>query len=76
MLFLVTRRYTAKGRGDEGEVAFSSQRERGGGAYSVGQRGDERKEVSYQKVRKGDTGERVWEHTMGGIGGVGRGNTQ
>jgi hypothetical protein len=70
MLFLATERYTAKGTvkpGDEdkaiGGVAFSTQRELGGGAYAVGQRGDERKEVRYLKIRNDDTAKKVWDHT-------------
>jgi hypothetical protein len=65
MVFLATQRYPAKGSIAPGsEVAASSQQELGGGAYSVGQRGDEKKAVSYAKVRKADTGKKVWEHTM------------
>lgn len=69
MLFLATPRYPAKGAATDGEevvggVAYGSQRERGGGAYGVGQRGDENTDVKYVKVRKDDTGKRVWEHTM------------
>jgi len=72
MVFLATRRYAAKGVGSgEGEVvggvARSSQAEVGGGAYAVGYRGDENKGVSYAKIRKADTGQRVWEHTVGTI---------
>ncbi|CAN9084329.1 unnamed protein product [Alternaria alternata] len=52
------------------DVAFSSMRERGGGAYAVGQRGDEKKEVSYAKLRQSDTRDRVWKHTMGVLEGV------
>jgi hypothetical protein len=69
MLFLATARYPAKGAMREGVevvggVAYSSQRELGGGAYGVGQRGDENTDVKYIKVRKEDTRKRVWEHTM------------
>ena len=74
MLFLATQRYPAKGTvksGDEkrviGGVAYSTQRELGGGAYAVGQRGDEKKEVSYAKIRKSDTAKLVWDHTKGVI---------
>ncbi|OAG19124.1 hypothetical protein CC77DRAFT_1032508 [Alternaria alternata] len=52
------------------DVAFSSMGERGGGAYAVGQRGDEKKEVSYAKLRQSDTRDRVWKHTMGVLEGV------
>ena len=55
-------------QGDEsriiGGVAYSTQRELGGGAYGVGQRGDEAKTVSYVKLRKSDTTKNVWDHTM------------
>jgi hypothetical protein len=66
MLFLATRRYPAKGMVTKGqeEVERSSQQEVGGGAYSVGQRGDASKTVSWAKVRREDTGRRIWEHTM------------
>jgi hypothetical protein len=71
MLYLATQRYPAKGTvkpGGEskviGGVASSTQCELGGGAYAVGQRGDERKAVSYAKVRKIDTAKKVWDHTM------------
>jgi hypothetical protein len=71
MLYLATQRYPAKGivkPGGEskviGGVAYSTQRELGGGAYGVGQRGDEMKAVSYVKVRKIDTAKKVWDHTM------------
>ncbi|KAF2126309.1 hypothetical protein P153DRAFT_369641 [Dothidotthia symphoricarpi CBS 119687] len=73
MVYLATARYPAKGvfeLGGGGEskvvggVAFSSQREHGGGAYGVGQRGDETKAVSYAQARKDDTAEKVWQHTM------------
>jgi hypothetical protein len=75
MLSLATDRYPAKGAGIEGkEVAFSSTRERGGGCYAVGRFGDESKEVSWKGLRKDDTRERVWEHTMNVIAGAG-GNT-
>ncbi|KAI4949354.1 hypothetical protein J4E91_005093 [Alternaria rosae] len=69
MVFLCTGRYPARGVDVGGktvvDVAFSSTRERGGGAYAVGQRGDEKKQVSYAKLRKSDTRDRVWKHTMG-----------
>ncbi|KAF2995347.1 hypothetical protein E8E13_002415 [Curvularia kusanoi] len=67
MVFLATARYPAKGSGETGKlgVAHSSQRELGGGAYAVGQRGDESKKVSWARQRKEDTGKRVWEHTTG-----------
>ena len=71
MVYLATQRYSAKGTmkaGGEskviGGVAYSTQRELGGGAYGVGQRGDEMKAVSYAKVRKTDTAKKVWDHTM------------
>ena len=64
MVFLSTKRYSAKGRETETtQTAYSSHRQLGGGAYAVGQRGDESKGVSWAKVRREDTGERVWEHT-------------
>jgi hypothetical protein len=77
MVSLATARYPAKGTvqpGEGGDVAFSSQRERGGGAYAVGQRGDESKGVSWAKVRREDTTKRVWEHTMGVLQEVERKN--
>lgn len=71
MLYLATQRYPAKGSMKSGEesktvggVASSTQDEFGGGAYGVGQRGDENKAVSYVKVRKSDTSKQVWDHTM------------
>ncbi|KAF9697543.1 hypothetical protein EKO04_004319 [Ascochyta lentis] len=71
MVFLATKRYPAKGTmnqscsaSEEGALAYSSQRELGGGSYMVGQRGDESKGVSWAKVRKEDTGKKVWDHTM------------
>ncbi|KAH8731912.1 hypothetical protein GQ44DRAFT_766957 [Phaeosphaeriaceae sp. PMI808] len=71
MLYLATPRYCAKRTVDSGDkdgpiggVAFSTQNEIGGGAYGVGQRGDENKGVSYEKVRKDDTARKVWEHTI------------
>ena len=71
MVYLATGRYPAKGTvalGDErkviGGVSFSSQRELGGGAYSVGQRGDELSRVIFAKNRKSDTSKKVWDHTM------------
>ena len=81
MLFLATRRYPAKGTAKEGEevagdIAFSSQREKGGGAYAVGMRGDENKDVSYAKIRKSDTAQRVWEHTMEVLGEIDKKNAQ
>ncbi|KAH7071270.1 hypothetical protein BKA63DRAFT_70011 [Paraphoma chrysanthemicola] len=79
MVSLATGRYPAKGvamPGDEsgviGGVAYSTQRELGGGAYGVGQRGDEMKDVSYEKLRKEDTTQKVWEHTMGVLEGINR----
>ncbi|EUC37257.1 hypothetical protein COCCADRAFT_1841 [Bipolaris zeicola 26-R-13] len=71
MVSLSTGRYPAKGTLAGDKVAFSSQREMGGGAYAVGQRGDERKEVSWAKARRDDTAKKVWEHTMGVLQGVG-----
>jgi hypothetical protein len=78
MVYLATQRYPAKGTvkpDDEsnealGGVAYSTQRELGGGAYGVGQRGDEGKDVSYVKVRKEDTRRQVWEHTVGVLEGI------
>ena len=70
MVFLATSRYPPKGTVEaststpDGKVAFSTQHELGGGAYGVGQRGDERKNVSYAAIRKSDTAKIVWEHTM------------
>jgi hypothetical protein len=74
MLSLATPRYPAKGAEKLGEVAcgvaYSTQRELGGGAYGVGMRGDENKNVAYMKVRKDDTMQKVWEHTMEVFKGV------
>lgn len=71
MVFLATGRYPAQGEEVSGNakvvggVAYSSTREKGGGAYAVGQRGDERGDVSWKNVRKGDTEERVWDNLTG-----------
>lgn len=71
MVFLVTKRYPAKGmKGEGAQATCSSQRQQGGGAYAVGQRGDESKGVSWAKVRKDDTGTRVWEHTTNVLKGI------
>jgi hypothetical protein len=71
MVLLGTGRYPAKGVAVGGDdVAFSSTRERGGGAYAVDQRGDEKKQVSYAKLRQSDTRDRVWKHTMGVLNGI------
>lgn len=74
MVFLATSRYPAKGTVtdsseivSEEAVAYSSQHELGGGAYAVGQRGDANGSASWAKVRKGDTGTRIWNHTMEAI---------
>jgi hypothetical protein len=65
MVYLATRRYPARGAvGGNGDAAFSSQNELGGGAYAVGQRGDESKKVGWARARKNDTGEKVWQHTQ------------
>ncbi|KAF2711765.1 hypothetical protein K504DRAFT_374009 [Pleomassaria siparia CBS 279.74] len=56
---------------DCGDVMVT-QRELGGGAYAVGQRGDESERVSWSKVRKNDTTENVWDHTMKILTGVER----
>ncbi|KAJ4346222.1 hypothetical protein N0V95_005588 [Ascochyta clinopodiicola] len=71
MLFLATNRYPAKGTATEGNAvslketpAYSSLHELGGGSYAVGQRGDESKGVSWAKVRKEDTGKKIWDHTV------------
>jgi hypothetical protein len=78
MVYLATKRYPAKGEAQDsgvvGGVAYSTQRTLGGGAYGVGQRGDERKDVSYKKVRKEDTEEKVWSHTMGVLEGIEKGS--
>ena len=70
MVFLSTPRYPAKGTlkpedGHDSNVARSSQNEIGGGAYAQDQKGDERSEVSWARVRRQDTATKVWEHTMG-----------
>ncbi|KAF1347357.1 hypothetical protein EJ07DRAFT_142871 [Lizonia empirigonia] len=46
---------------------YMTSPELGGGAYAVGQRGDENRSASWAKVRKGDTGTRIWNHTMEAI---------
>jgi len=72
MLSLATDRYPAKGvvaEGD-GDVAFGSARERGGGCYSVGRFGDESGGVSWEGLRREGLGEEVWAHTMGVIEGA------
>ena len=72
MLYLATSRYPAKGTLEAGaklpggvEVAKSTKIEIGGGAYAVGQRADESKKRSYDKVRTEETSKQVWDHTMG-----------
>jgi hypothetical protein len=65
MLHLATAKFPAQGASGEAEdVARSSQGERGGGAYSVGERADAQKGVMYERVRQADTGKKVWQHTM------------
>ena len=65
MVYLATKRYPAKGTGDgTAATAFSSQHELGGGAYAVGQRGDESKKLSWARARKTDTGKKIWQHTQ------------
>lgn len=65
MVYLATRRYPAKGAIASGvDVASSSHHELGGGAYAVGQRGDESQKVSWARARKNNTGEKVWQHTQ------------
>ncbi len=71
MLYLATSRYPAKGtaKGDQKlvggvGVAKSTLAELGGGAYGVGQRGDENKTVSYEKVRTETMSKQVWDHTV------------
>lgn len=64
MVFLATKRYPARGNVVEGiEVAHSSQHELGGGAYAVGQRGDESKGVSWVKQRRENIEKKVLRHT-------------
>ncbi|KAH7558749.1 hypothetical protein BM1_04886 [Bipolaris maydis] len=70
MVSLCTERYPAKGTLTGDKVALSSQKEMGGGAYAVGQRGDERKQVSWAKARRDDSAKKVWEHTMGVLQGA------
>jgi hypothetical protein len=81
MLFLATKRYPAKdtvtpetGANVIGGVAYSTQRNLGGGAYAVGQRGDESKDVSWAKVRKSDTAREVWDHTFSILADIERKN--
>jgi hypothetical protein len=72
MLYLATPRYPAKGNVEGANaktsggvgVAKSTLDEVGGGSYSVGQRADEGKGISYAKVRKEETSKLVWDHTM------------
>lgn len=67
MVSLATNRYPPKGTVDkaaDGSVAYSTQRQLGGGVYAVGMRGDENKHVSYVKIRKSDTAKKVWDHTF------------
>lgn len=65
MMYLATGRYPARGIVyGTATAALSSQQNLGGGAYAVGQRGDEGKNVSWAKVRKDDTGKKVWQHTQ------------
>lgn len=64
MVSLATKRYPAKGTALSGtEAAHSSRHELGGGAYAVGQRGDESKCVSWARHRKAHTEEEVMKHT-------------
>ncbi|KAJ4992467.1 short-chain dehydrogenase [Stagonosporopsis vannaccii] len=75
MVFLATERYPAKGTVTEGaEVAHSSQHELGGGAYAVGQRGDESEGVNWAKQRRGNTANEVWKHTTEVLGRIGKSN--
>lgn len=78
MVFLATGRYPAKGAKIDGDVvggvAYSTLREQGGGCYAVGQRGDENQNVAFEKLRKGDEGRKVCEHTMGILEGIERRN--
>jgi hypothetical protein len=71
MVYLATLRYPARDQVEDTkqlihgvEVAASSKAEPGGGAYSVGQRGDAADKVSYEKVRKEGLSKQVWDHTM------------
>lgn len=65
MMYLATASFPAQGTSsDAKEVARSSQGERGGGSYSVGQRADAQKVIMYEKVRQADTKEKFWKHTM------------
>lgn len=68
MVYLATQRYPAKNTVvDRAYTAYSSHNKLGGGAYAVGQRGDESKKVSWARARKNDTGKKVWQHTQRGI---------
>ncbi|KAL5382312.1 hypothetical protein DPSP01_006709 [Paraphaeosphaeria sporulosa] len=65
MVYLATAKYPAQGAISDGkDVARSSQGERGGGSYSVGQKADASKGIMYEKVRQADTKEKIWRHTM------------
>jgi hypothetical protein len=65
MVYLATAKFPAQGAiSGVKDVARSSRGERGGGAYSVGQRADAQKGIMYERVRKADTREKVWQHTM------------
>lgn len=58
------------------DVAISSKGERGGGAYSVGQRGDEQKGIMWERLRREDTEEKVWAHTVEVMEGAGGRNAE
>lgn len=65
MLYLATEDFPARAdNNDRKSTVRSSQGVPGGGAYSVGQRGDAQKGIMYEKVRKADTSKRIWDHTM------------
>lgn len=71
MVYLAASRYPAKGHIKDSKrlmngvhIASSSKAEPGGGAYTVGQRGDASDKISYEKVRKEGLSEQVWDHTM------------
>ena len=65
MMYLATKAYPARDTNSDGEgIVRSSQGEMGGGAYSVGQRGDSQRGIMYEKVRQANTRKGVWDHTM------------
>ena len=66
MVYLATAHFPAKAQKALSgvEPANGTNGQPGGGAYGVGQRGDPAAGIRYAKVRKDDTRQLVWDHTM------------